>query len=69
MKAKWYVLPKKSGKHWDIFLQCFKYGNTARFNDEWLEKRYNSKNEEWCGEHKYFKIYDKLVSWGEKNVE
>lgn len=65
----WYVVPKKSGKHWDIFLQCVKYGNTARFNDEWLEKRYNSKNEEWCGEHKYFKVYDKLVSWGEKNVE
>ena len=35
-----------------------KNGNTARFNDSWLEKRYNSKNEKWCGEHKYFKVYD-----------
>lgn len=34
-----------------------------------LKKRYNSKNEEWCGEHRYFKIYDKLVSWGKKDVE
>ncbi len=56
----WWTADKKAGNHWDIYLQPVKNGNTARFNDSWLEERYNSKNEQWCGEHKYFKIYDKL---------
>lgn len=57
-KQIWYVLHRKKGNHKDIYLQAVKFGNTARFNDEWLEKRYNSKNEPWCGEHKYYNIYD-----------
>ena len=59
-KQVWYTVPRKKGGHWDIFLEAVKYGNTARFNDSWLEERYNSKNEKWCGEHKYYNIYDKL---------
>ena len=51
---------KEKNNHWDIYLMAVKNGNTARFNDAWLEERYNSKNEKWCGEHKYYKIYDKL---------
>lgn len=59
-KQIWYVVPRKKGNHRDIYLEAVKYGNTARFNDEWLTERYNSKNKEWCGEHKYYKIYDNL---------
>lgn len=56
----WWTVQRKNGNHWDIFLSAVKCGNTARFNDEWLEERYNSSNQRWCGEHKYFKIYDTL---------
>lgn len=57
-KVVWWTVEKKKDNHWDIYLMAVKNGNTARFNDSWLEKRYNSKNEKWCGEHKYFKVYD-----------
>lgn len=53
----WYVIPKKARNHWDMYLTAVKYGNTARFNDEWLSCRYDSKNNYWCGEIKHFKIY------------
>lgn len=59
-KVVWWTVEKKNGNHWDVYLMAVKSGDTARFNDEWLEERYNSKNEYWCGEHKYYKIYDKL---------
>ena len=59
-KVVWWTVEKKQGKHWDIYLMAVKNGNTARFNDTWLEERYNSNNEYWCGEQKYYKIYDKL---------
>lgn len=59
-KQIWYTVPRLKMNHWDIYLEAVKYGNTARFNDNWLEERYNSKNEKWCGEKKYYKIYDKL---------
>ncbi len=57
-KVVWWTVEKKKGGHWDIYLMAVKNGNTARFNDKWLEERYNSKNEKWYGEHKYFNIYD-----------
>ena len=57
-KVVWWTVEKKKDNHWDIYLMAVKNGNTARFNDSWLEERYNSKNEKWCGEHKYFKVYD-----------
>jgi len=56
----WLATSRKEGNHKVMFLEAVKGGNTARFNDLWLEERYNSKNEKWCGEHKYYKIYDKL---------
>lgn len=56
----WLATPRKNGAHKIIFLEAVIGGNTARFNDSWLEERYNSKNEPWCGEHKYYKIYDKI---------
>ncbi len=59
-KQIWWTVQKKISSHWDIYLYAVKNGNTARFNDAWLEERYNSQNKKWCGEHKYFKIYDKL---------
>ena len=59
-KVVWWTVEKKQGNHWDIFLMAVKDGNTARFNDSWLEERYNSKNEKWCGEQKFYKLYDKL---------
>ena len=59
-KVVWWTVEKKKGNHWDIYLMAVKNGNTARFNDAWLEERYNSINEYWCGEKKYYKIYDKL---------
>ena len=59
-KVVWWTVEKKKGNHWDIYLMAVKNGNTARFNDSWLEERFNSKNEPWNGEHKYYKIYDKL---------
>lgn len=59
-KQVWYTVPRKKMGHWDIFLEAVKYGNTARFNDDWLEERYNSKNEKWSGERKYYRVYDKL---------
>lgn len=59
-KVLWWTQEKKKGNHWDIYLKAVKNGNTARFNDEWLEERYNSKNERWCGEHKYYRVYDNI---------
>lgn len=53
----WYAIPKKKLNHWDIYLCAVKYGNTARFNDEWLECRYDSSNNFWCGEIKHFNLY------------
>lgn len=57
-KQIWYTVPRKKSTHWDIYLEAVKYGNTARFNDAWLIERYNSNNKNWCGERKYFNIYD-----------
>lgn len=54
----WYVIPRKRRNHWDMYLTAVKYGNTARFNDEWLENRYDSNNEYWCGEIKHYRLYD-----------
>lgn len=59
-KVVWWTVEKKKVNHWDIYLMAVKNGNTARFNDAWLEERYNSNNEYWCGEQKYYRIYDKL---------
>lgn len=60
-KQVWYTVPRKKDKHNDIFLEAVKYGNTARFNDNWLEKRYDSKNEYWSGERKYYNVYDEKL--------
>lgn len=57
-KQVWWTVEKKKDNHWDIYLYAVKDGNTARFNDEWLEERYNSKNQYWCGEKKYYNIYN-----------
>jgi hypothetical protein len=59
-KTLWWTVEKKKGRHWDIYLYAVKKGNTARFNDEWLEERYNSNNKLWRGVRKYYKIYDIL---------
>ena len=59
-KQIWWTVQKKEHNHWDIYLYAVKKGNTARFNDAWLEERYNSQNQRWCGEYKFYKIYDKL---------
>lgn len=29
---------EEKDNHWDIYLMAVKNGNTARFNDSWLEK-------------------------------
>ena len=47
----------KSSTH-KVYLCAVKFGNTMRYNDEWLEKRYNSDNEPWLGVRKHYKIYD-----------
>lgn len=57
----WYTVPRKKDNHWDIYLEAVKYGNTARFNDNWLEERFNSKNEYWSGERKYYNVYDEKL--------
>lgn len=54
----WWTQELKKNNHKEIFLKAVQYGNTARFNDEWLEKRYDSQNKYWSGERLYFKIYD-----------
>ncbi len=54
----WYSVPKKKNNHWEIFLLAVKYGNTARFDATSLEERYNSNSEYWCGDHKFYKVYD-----------
>lgn len=54
----WWTQELKKNNHKEIYLKAVQYGNTARFNDEWLEKRYDSKNNFWSGERKYYKIYD-----------
>ena len=54
----WYAIPKKKQNHWDMFLYAVKFGNTARFNDEWLKWRYDSDDKFWCGEIKHYKLYD-----------
>ena len=41
-----------------MFLYAVKFGNTARFNDEWLKWRYDSSDKFWCGEIKHYKLYD-----------
>ena len=56
----WYSVPKKKNNHWEVFLMAIKYGNTARFDALSLEKRYDSNNQEWLGERKYYKIYDNV---------
>ena len=57
-KVLWYAIPKKEQNHWNIYLYAVKYGNTARFNDYWLEHRYDSKNKSWCGEIRHYHLYD-----------
>lgn len=57
-KQVWWSVEKKKNGHWDVYLYAVKNGKTARFNNQWLEKRFNSKNEPWCGEHKFYKIYN-----------
>lgn len=54
----WWTVDRKIGNHWDIYLTAVRKGNTARFNDSWLEERYNSKNEHWTGIRKFYRIYD-----------
>lgn len=56
----WWVqeVKPKNQKHWDIYLKAVRGGNTARFNDEWLEKRYDSQNRYWSGQRKYYNIYN-----------
>ncbi len=53
----WWPMSKKESGHNSIFLKAVKGGNTFRFKDTYLEKRYNSQNEEWSGERKYYNIY------------
>lgn len=57
-KILWYVIPRKSRNHWDMYLTAVKNGNTARFNDEWLTNRYDSNNKPWCGEIKHYNLYE-----------
>lgn len=40
-----------------VNLEAVKCGNTARFNDEWLTKRFDSADKPWKGERKYYKVY------------
>ena len=54
----WWTQEKMEHRHWNIQLVAVQCGNTARFNDEWLEKRFDSQNVFWSGERKYFKIYN-----------
>lgn len=54
----WYVVPRKVGNHWDMYLTAVKYGNTGRFNDKWLEDRYDSNNVYWSGVIKHYKLYE-----------
>lgn len=54
----WWTVEKKKDNHKEIYLYAVKNGNTARFNDEWLKERYNSNNEYWCGEEKYYNFYN-----------
>ena len=56
-KVLWYVVPRKVNGIWVIFLEAVVGGDTARFNDEWLKKRYDSKNSFWLGQRKYYNIY------------
>ena len=41
-----------------VYLCAVKFGNTMRFNDEWLEQRYDSQNNYWSGVRKYYNIYN-----------
>lgn len=54
----WYVIPRKKHNHWDMYLTAVKNGNTARFNDDWLENRFDSNNTPWCGVIKHYKLYE-----------
>ncbi len=53
----WYVVPRKKNGLWITYLEAVEGGDTARFNDEWLKKRYDSKNSPWLGQRKYYQIY------------
>ncbi len=50
------VKPKKQ-KHRDIYLKAVKYGNTARFNDDWLKERYDENDNKWLGKREYCQLY------------
>ncbi|MEE0946838.1 MAG: hypothetical protein U0M42_08460 [Acutalibacteraceae bacterium] len=54
----WYVIPKKIQNHQDMYLYAVKNGNTARYNDKWLEERFDSKNESWSGIIKHYNLYN-----------
>ena len=64
-KKLWVIVPRKwenkeeGVTYNDIYLEVVKEGGTARFNDSWLEERFDSKNERWSGIRKYFEIYKK----------
>ncbi len=53
----WWTQELKKNNHKEIFLKAVQDGNTARFNNEWLEKRYDSRNTHWKGERKYYNVY------------
>ena len=53
----WWTQELKKNNHKEVFLKAVQYGNTARFNDEWLEKRYDSQDKYWSGERQYFNIF------------
>ncbi len=52
----WFTVKRKKGNHQEIFLEAVKSGDTGRYNDAWLEKRYDSKNVYWSGQRKYYEV-------------
>lgn len=57
IKKQLWVTVKRGKSNSKIFMEAVKCGNTIRFNCEWLEKRYDSKNNSWNGVRNYYKIY------------
>lgn len=58
-KTVWFTVERKNGNHYDIYLEAVKGGDTGRYNDSWLEERYDSQNERWQGQKKYYRLLDK----------
>ncbi|HHX32680.1 MAG TPA: hypothetical protein GX713_00415 [Mollicutes bacterium] len=55
-RVVWFTVERKNGKHYEIFLNAVSGGDTGRYNDAWLHERYDSNNNFWNGQRKYFKL-------------